>query len=455
MASAISAWLRLPGGGGSPSLAAMDARQSTTVAQPPRPRRRDSSLVPSLLLFASVAAALIAATGVIYATVRAERAQREQAARTGEVLTTLRDIGRSTINAETGQRGYLITFDRRYLAPYQLGAASYPADMRRLHALLDPGATQRQRALIAQVQRLADAKFAEMAESVALIDERRIIDAQQALLSDEGENLMVELRATLTELEAIERGALLDASRDSARLEGRVFPLLGGLVAIIAVALALGLWLVIRAARAEAAAGQAQALSEARDRADLLARELNHRVKNLFAVILAIVRMSGKGEPAAKPTVDKITRRIHALVTAHDVTQGAAERRATDLRALVETALAPYRSDSERCAIEGEPVALPAKATVPLGLMLHELATNAIKYGAWSKPGGLVAVRWSADAGRIHLIWREDGDGPVTPAGREGFGTQLIDGSARQIRGTVERAFHARGIEVRIAFPAG
>jgi CHASE3 domain sensor protein len=102
----------------------MDARQSTTVAQPPRPRRRDSSLVPSLLLFASVAAALIAATGVIYATVRAERAQREQAARTGEVLTTLRDIGRSTINAETGQRGYLITLDRRYLAPYQLGAAS-------------------------------------------------------------------------------------------------------------------------------------------------------------------------------------------------------------------------------------------------------------------------------------------------------------------------------------------
>jgi two-component sensor histidine kinase len=433
----------------------MDARDTNgPLPAPARTRRRDGPGVPSLLLFASVAAALIAATGVIYGTVRAERAQREQAARTSEVLTTLRDIGRSTTNAETGQRGYLITLDRRYLAPYQLGAASYPVDMRRLHALLDPDATPRQRALMEQVQRLADAKFAEMAESVALIDDRRILDAQQAMLSDEGEDLMVELRATLSELEAIERRALIDAGRDSARLEGRVFPLLGGLVAIIAVALALGLWLVIRAARAEAAASQAQALSDARDRADLLARELNHRVKNLFAVILAIVRMSGKGDPAAKPTVDKIVRRIHALVTAHDVTQGAAEGTATDLRALIETALAPYRSDSERCTIEGEPLALPARATVPLGLMLHELATNAVKYGAWSSPGGLVAVRWSAEAGRVHLTWREEGEAPAAPQGREGFGTQLIDSSARQIRGTVSRSFHPGGIEVRIEFPA-
>jgi two-component sensor histidine kinase len=434
----------------------MDARVSTTTpAGSARARRRDGPRLPSLLLFASVAAALIAATSVIYGTVRAERAEREQAARTSEVLTTLRDIGRSAINAETGQRGYLITLDRRYLAPYQLGAASYPADMRRLHALLDASATPRQRALIDQVQRLADAKFAEMAESVALLDERRVLDAQQAVLSDEGENLMVELRATLGELERIERRALINASRDSARLEGRVFPLLGGLVAIIAVALVLGLWLVIRAARAEAAAGQAQALAEARDRADLLARELNHRVKNLFAVILAIVRMSGKGDAAAKPAIDKITRRIHALVNAHDVTQGAGTRNATDLRELAETALAPYRSDSERCTIEGEPVALPTRATVPLGLMLHELATNAIKYGAWSRPGGLVAVRWAREGRRIRLTWREEGSGPVAEGGPAGFGTQLIDTSAGQLSGTVERTFHPGGIEVRIAFPAG
>ena len=67
-------------------------------------------------------------------------------------------------------------------------------------------------------------------------------------------------------------------------------------------------------------------LAEARDRADLLARELNHRVKNLFAVILAIVQMSGKDAPEAKPVVDSIADRIHALLTAHEVTQGAADR---------------------------------------------------------------------------------------------------------------------------------
>lgn len=86
--------------------------------------------------------------------------------------------------------------------------------------------------------------------------------------------------------------------------------------------------------------------------------------------------------------------------------------------------------------------------------MLHELATNAVKYGAWSSPGGLIAVQWSVKAGRVRLTWREDGEAPAAPQGREGFGTQLIDSSARQIRGAVSRSFHPGGIEVRIEFPA-
>ena len=417
--------------------------------------RRTAPGVASLGLFALVALSLLAATFLIFFTVSAERAERVQVAKTRDVLDALRQIVTATINAETGQRGYIITLDRRYLAPYQLGAASYPAAMRRLHTQLDPAANTPQRQLIGRIEKLAAAKFAEMAETVSLVDDGRIIDAKERLLSDEGQDLMVELRATGGELEAIEAGQLKRATADTVRLESRMAPLLGGLLVLILGALVLGLWQVVRGARAEALAATAQDLGKARDRADLLARELNHRVKNLFAVVLAIVKMSGKGDPAAKPTIDKIAERLHALLRSHEVTQGDGTRAEIDLRELVETALAPYRLDEARAQIVGEPVMLRSHLAVPLGLVLHELVTNAVKYGALADGDGKLTVDWVREGGRVCLTWREDG-APLKPKPvSEGFGTMLITSSARQIGGTIERSFHASGVEVAMDFPVG
>ena len=417
--------------------------------------RRTAPGTASLALFALVAASLLAATFLIFSTVRAERAERIQVAQTREVLDALREIVAATLNAETGQRGYIITLDKRYLAPFQLGAASYPAAMRRLDALLDPVADPRQRALVSRVEKLADAKFAEMAETVSLIDDGRVLDAKERLLSDEGQNLMIELRATAGELEAIEATQLKRAAADTVRLEGRMAPLLAGLLVLILGALVLGLWQVMRGARAEALAATAQDLGEARDRADLLARELNHRVKNLFAVVLAIVKMSGKGDAAAKPTIDKIAERLHALLRSHEVTQGATANPVVDLRELVETALAPYRLDATRCRIEGEPITLRATLAVPLGLVLHELVTNAVKYGALADTNGKLAVEWLRDGVRVRVKWREDGSPLAAEPAGEGFGSMLIASSARQIDGTIERSFHANGVEVTMDFAAG
>ena len=415
--------------------------------------RRTAPGVASLALFALVALSLLAAMVLIFSTVRAERAERVQVAETREVLDTLREIVAATLNAETGQRGYIITLDRRYLAPFQLGAASYPAAMRRLHARLDPSADARQRTLVDRVEKLADAKFGEMAETVSLIDDGRLIDAKQRLLSDEGQNLMVELRATAGELEAIEASQLKRAATDTLRLERRMAPLLGALLLLILGALVLGLWQVVRGARAEALAATAQDLGEARDRADLLARELNHRVKNLFAVVLAIVKMSGKGDPAAKPTIDKIAERLHALLRSHEVTQGDGTRPEIDLRELIDTALAPYRLGDARARIVGESVMLRSHLAVPLGLVLHELVTNAVKYGALAGGNGTLAVNWVHEAGRVRLTWREDGTALVAKPAAEGFGTMLIASSARQIGGTIERSFHPSGVEVAMDFP--
>jgi two-component sensor histidine kinase len=409
----------------------------------------------SLALFALVAAALLAATWLIFSTVAAERAERVQVAQTRKVLDSLRDIVVATVNAETGQRGYLITLDRRYLAPYLAGSAAYPATLRRLHALIDPVGDARQRELLARVETLADAKFGEMAETVSLVDDGLILDARERLLSDEGQNLMTELRATVVELEAIEARELDQASARSFQLESRMAPLLAGLLALILGALILGLWQVVRGARAEALAATAKDLGEARDRADLLAHELNHRVKNLFAGVLAIVRMSGRGDPAAKPAIDKIAERLHALLRSHEITQGDGSRTAIGLRELVETALAPYRLDAGRYRIEGDPVTLPSTMAVPLGLVLHELVTNAVKYGALAGAGGTLAVSWSNTGGRVHLTWREEGAAHTAEPASEGFGSQLIAGSARQLGGTIERTFHPSGVEVVMDFPAG
>ncbi|MBU2032469.1 MAG: histidine kinase, partial [Alphaproteobacteria bacterium] len=196
----------------------------------------------------------------------------------------------------------------------------------------------------------------------------------------------------------------------------------------------------------------AMMLGEARDRADLLARELNHRVKNLFAVVLAIVQLSARDKPEAKPVTDSIAERIRALLTAHEVSQGELDRPVASLRALVETSLAPYRSARLQATIEGDEILLPAAQVTPLGLVLHELTTNAVKYGAWSQ-GGTIEVRWDRQGNEIRMVWRERGVVVEQQPERRGFGSMLMISAARQFGGTLERDFHGDGLEVVITLP--
>ena len=296
-----------------------------------------------------------------------------------------------------------------------------------------------------------------MSATIKLVEQGRIVDAQTRILSDEGQIAMNGLRAAVRRLDVAERAHLDDATLRAADAEGRIVPSLALLFVVIVFALVLGLWQAIRTARAEAAAANADAIAEARDRADLLAKELNHRVKNLFAVILAIVKMSARNDPEAAPAVDRIAKRIHALVTAHDVTQGAPGDTRVDIADLVGKALAPYRSTSERCEVSGGTLVISGRHAVPLGLVLHELVTNAVKYGAWSRPGGLLKVDWREEAGRVRVTWAEHGREFTVPESgkpaREGFGSMLIRSSERQLSGTIVRRFEAEGIVVEMDFP--
>ena len=403
-------------------------------------------------LLSVIGGAMFAGLFFVYQTIEAERAQRKQSRDTAQVLVDLRNLSSAALNAETGQRGYLITLDRRYLEPYQTGRSQYQPALVRLRRSLGEDATPRQLQLLDRIENLTRAKFAEMDESVALLRNGALLDARRQLLSDEGQEVMVRLRQAIREMGQIEGELLNTAAEETATAEARVLPLLTGVMFLLLVSLLLGYRMVFRAAQAEARAEQSAALAEARDRADLLAHELNHRVKNLFSVILAIVSMSARDEPRAKQVVERISDRIRALLTAHEVTQGTEDQPTASLQNLIETTLAPYRSEHLIAEISGPEVMLPAKHVTPLGLVLHELTTNAVKYGAWAN-GGLLKVQWQDTNGQLMLDWHETCKITDLEPARTGFGSQLMDSAARQLGGKIDRKFAYDGVSVTIVIP--
>ncbi len=406
----------------------------------------------NLTLLTLLGIALVGSVVLIFNTVEAERKEREQVRRTNDILLVLRDIGRAVINAETGQRGYYITLDQRYLDPYRTARERYEDSIDELTELIGESVSQRQADLLADIRRLGDAKFEELDQSVAQIARGELIAAQRQILTDEGQDTMARLRRALTDMERLETEILQKATDDAAAVEARVLPLLAMLLVMLLAALALAYWQVTRAARAAALEAHAQQLADANDRAELLARELNHRVKNLFAVILAIVRMSGRNDPDARDVVESIAQRIHALLTAHEVTQGTLGHQQADLRKLIETTLAPHRGAETVLEIDGPDVSITSKQVTPLGLVLHELTTNAVKYGAWSQ-GGTIKVDWQRSDGKILLEWAEHCPSGIVAAEEKGFGSQLIDSAARQLQGSIERRFGDDGARVSIAIP--
>lgn len=412
--------------------------------------------IGAFLSLTIVALALVGGIAVILRTLAAGQAHREQAVRSSEVLTLLRDVNRDAINAESAQRGYYITLDRGYLEPYELSRARYRGALRRLHALAEGSGDATQPGLVRQIEALSEAKFAELSESVALIAAGDLNEARRRILTDSGQRTMERLRLAVEQVARNEQAQLEQALGLAVDSERRLVPLLLGLLMLILLALGLALNLALRNAEAETRAAQAAELAAARDRADLLAGELNHRVKNLFAVVLAIIRMSGRDDPAARPIAEKIADRVTALLKAQELSRGADGAAHVSLAKLVDTLLAPYRSDGSVAETHGPDCELDARHATPLGLVLHELATNCVKYGAWSAPGGRLEVTWQCqpEDAPLELRWREHCSGvDVVASDSRGFGSTLLDGSIRQLSGTLTRTFHPDGIEVLITLP--
>jgi two-component sensor histidine kinase/DNA-binding response OmpR family regulator len=193
---------------------------------------------------------------------------------------------------------------------------------------------------------------------------------------------------------------------------------------------------------------------EAEDRQALLAREVDHRARNTLAVVQAIVRLTHASTTPAY--VAAVEGRIRALAQTHNLLSKSYWQGA-DLGQLVGEELAPYRSGGgAKVKTSGPSVFVPPDIAQTIALALHELATNAAKYGALSSHSGEVAVSWKLEPGSLAIKWVETGGPRVTPPTSQGFGTKIINGSIkRQIGGKVAFDWRPQGLQCRLALPYG
>ena len=193
---------------------------------------------------------------------------------------------------------------------------------------------------------------------------------------------------------------------------------------------------------------------EAEERQALLAREVDHRAKNAMAIVQSIVRLTKAGSIASYVSI--IEGRIKALSRAHALLSNSRWQGA-DLDQLVDEELAPYRSThAGRLSISGPKVLLEPTKAQTLALALHELATNAVKYGALSAASGQLAVAWELQADALTIHWEESA-GPEAQAPKvTGFGTQIITGSIeRQLGGKAKFEWRPTGLCCTLTVPRG
>jgi PAS domain S-box-containing protein len=185
----------------------------------------------------------------------------------------------------------------------------------------------------------------------------------------------------------------------------------------------------------------------------LVINELNHRVKNTLAMVQAIAMRTFRDAPSFEHAQEQFGSRLVALAEANDLLTG--ERWAgASLRSAIERAMRPHQQDAARVALDGEDVRISPKTALALALAIHELSTNAVKYGAWSGEEGLVSIDWRVEQGRLHMRWRETGGPAVAPPTRRGFGSRLIErGLAGELGGRVSLQFEAEGVRCVIDAP--
>jgi two-component sensor histidine kinase len=180
----------------------------------------------------------------------------------------------------------------------------------------------------------------------------------------------------------------------------------------------------------------------------LVLREMNHRIKNILAAVQAVANQTFKDQ-ATPQSLQSFGSRLTAMAAAHDLLLSE-NWESVDIGETLAAALDPFDRE-HRFSLDGPPLRITSKAALALSMAVHELCTNAAKYGALSQPGGRVAVHWWTDgtgeARRFRLSWIESGGPPVTAPDRRGFGTRLIQTAlAGEFDGEIDLSYPESGV---------
>jgi two-component sensor histidine kinase len=199
------------------------------------------------------------------------------------------------------------------------------------------------------------------------------------------------------------------------------------------------------------------ALADRQQRQQMLVNELNHRVKNTMSMIHSVAVLAARSATDTKDLMSNFTTRLFGISRTQDLLMQS-QWAGAQVRELANSELAPYDTDEKRrVTLSGDSIQLSATQATSVGMVLHELTTNAVKYGALSSPDGKVAVTWTISGGndgrRLRIEWQESGGPTITPPEREGFGSRLIETSVRrQLGGTLTADYAPEGLRCTIEF---
>jgi PAS domain S-box-containing protein len=194
---------------------------------------------------------------------------------------------------------------------------------------------------------------------------------------------------------------------------------------------------------------------QAESQRELLVNELNHRVKNTLAIVQSIAAQSLRNAGVDRLARDAFEGRLMAISATHNVLTDA-NWEAASLRQILEGAVVPYCTQPTQLEISGDDMRVAPKPAVSLALAFHELAINALKYGALSAPEGNVAVHCGVDRakGRLGIRWTESGGPSVSPPARRGFGSRILElALPNDLQGQVKVDFRAEGLNCSVDAP--
>ncbi|MFL1460951.1 PAS domain-containing protein [Roseococcus sp. DSY-14] len=193
--------------------------------------------------------------------------------------------------------------------------------------------------------------------------------------------------------------------------------------------------------------------AQARAQVALVAREMDHRVKNSFALVAGLAAAAAAEHPEAAAFAEELRDRLRAMATAHDLSRLGAAGGATSLAELARRLGRPHGA---AVVVEGADLPLAADDVQPLALVLHEWLTNSVKHGALSRPGGQVAIRLAARDAMAELHWRESGGPPAMAPAERGFGAELVRATVEsQLGGQAEEEWAPEGLRITLRWPAG